>query len=427
MTQRKQTLREAAIDILQQSAKENQEPIHRGPERGSAPQPGSEVHDLGGSTSQNPAGNIDVGSRAAAASGVRAVPPGIPPQVPAEPRDSIEGKNDGARQDKDPRLELANPTMATATGAAPDPEGTADAHATISADGVTNDNPDIATDLNWDEKKGAEFHEELTAEEIEQAAAARREMVLAKIKSVSNEDYAALFAGSELSEEFKARAKTIFEAAVVARAVAVVEELERDLIKASEEAVTEIKEELEGQVGAYLDHMVSEWMETNQVAIETGLRTEITEEFLADLKALFEQHNINMPEDQVPVVEQMAARVDELTTQLNEALNTNVGLTKQLRESARHDAIKSVCEGLTATQAEKVKTLAEGVEFTTDSEYAEKLQIIKEQYFGNAVKAPATRSVMLTEASEDSTPVEDVEATPVVEAAAAAIARMKRG
>jgi hypothetical protein len=150
-------------------------------------------------------------------------------------------------------------------------------------------------------------------------------------------------------------------------------------------------------------------MNQNQIAIESGLRNEINEEFVSDLRVLFTKHNINIPEEQVNVVESLTSEVEKLTAKVNEVLNSNVELSKKLNESKKLDLVSSVCEGLTATQTEKVKTLAEGVQFTTESEYRGKLQIIREQYFPTkTVKAEtaAPNSVVINEGTEPATTVE---------------------
>jgi hypothetical protein len=388
MTTKRKTLAEAAVDVLQQSAKEGQEPMHKGPL--GAPQPAATVHDLGGATTQNPGGD-NVGQRAAAAMSQAKAPKG--PVIGNEPRH--DGPLGSHQVQNDVKAEV-QPTMATPSGKAPTAPGSEEPKPTEGSDSVV--------DTDKDEKGGKEFHEEMTPEEIAEAAAARREMVLSKIKSFSiEEDFNAIFNGSGLSPEFMTKAKTVFESAVVARAVAVVEEMEKEVLAASEEAVEEIKEEMELQVNAYLDHMVTEWMDTNAVAIESGLRNEINEEFVADLHELFMKHNINIPEEKVDVVESLTDKVTELETKLNEVLNNNVELTKRLNESKKIGLVTSVCEGLTASQTEKIKTLAEGVEFTTESEYRGKLTIIRDQYFPTKtvkVETVTNNSVVLNEGKE---------------------------
>jgi len=388
----KKTLREAAIDVLQKSAKENQEPRHEGPL--GAPQPANHIVDLGGATTQDPSGG-PVGAKAAAARTQTAAPKG--PVIGAEARH--EGPL-GSPQPQNSVTAEVKPTMATPSGNADKPSGTEERS---SETGASAD--DFKTD-----KSGKQFHEEMTAEEIAAVEAERKDAILAKVKSISvAEDIAAIFAGSNLSEEFMTRAKTIFEAAVVTRAVLVVEEMEKEIIQASEEAVTEMKVQLESQVDSYLDHMVNEWMNQNQIAIESGLKNEINEEFVADLRVLFTKHNINIPEEQVNVVESLTQEVEQLKSKVNEVLNTNVELTKKINESKKLDTVTSVCEGLTATQTEKVKTLAEGVEFTTESEYRGKIQIIRDQYFPTKTVKPETaapNSVVLNEGTEPATTVE---------------------
>lgn len=269
--------------------------------------------------------------------------------------------------------------------------------------------------------EGSEEEGELTEEE---AKAAREEMIRAKIQEMSfEEDTNALFAGSELSEDFKKKAKTIFEAAVIARAVKVVEELETGILQAAEESVEEIKEELEGNVNSYLDYVTEEWMKNNTVAIESNLRNQITEEFLGGLKKLFVEHNINLPEDQVSVVEEQQKQIEQLQSQINETLNNNIELKKQINEAKKVEMLTSVCEGLTATQVEKIKTLAEGVEFTTEGEYREKLSIIREQYF-TQVKPTAPVKAATTVVTEEA-PVITEELQGPMAAYVSAIARTK--
>ncbi|MGH7743860.1 MAG: hypothetical protein ACREQ5_03455, partial [Candidatus Dormibacteria bacterium] len=266
-----------------------------------------------------------------------------------------------------------------------------------------------------------------TAEEIEVNHQERLASIRETMKTISvEEDIKALFAGSNLSEEFKTNAKTIFEAAVVARAVVVVEQIEQDMIAASEAAVNEIREELEGNVDKYLDHMVVEWMEQNQVAIESGLKAELVEEFIDGLRTLFIEHNMNIPEDSVPVVEQLTARVEELQAKLDETLNTNIVLSKSLAKGQKAKTLVTACEGLTATQAEKLKTLAEGVEFTTEGEYAGKVKVIRDQYFSTTVKVGGKAPAVLVEAADEATAVEGSSLTGSMAAYSETITRTVR-
>jgi hypothetical protein len=202
-----------------------------------------------------------------------------------------------------------------------------------------------------------------------------------------SEDMDALFAGETLSEEFKSKATTIFEAAVSARAEEVIAATEAQLVEQFEETVEQIKEDLAAKVDDYLNYMVEEWIKENEIAIEKGLRAEIVEDFIDGLRNLFVEHYIDIPSDKVDVVEELANKVEELESALNEQINTSVEMKKEINEHKKIEAIHAVCEGLTQTQVEKMKSLAEGVEFTTEEEFADKLETIKESYFKAQVKS----------------------------------------
>ena len=201
-----------------------------------------------------------------------------------------------------------------------------------------------------------------------------------------NEDIEALMQGENLSEEFKSKAATIFEAAVMSRVEPIVEAIEAELTEEFQIAIEQVKEELAAKVDDYLNYMVEEWMKDNEIAIETGLRSEIAEEFIEGLRDLFVEHYIDIPTEKVDVVEELAARVEELESALNEQINKGVELTKEVNESKKIEAIYAACEGLTQTQVEKLKSLAEGVEFTTEEEFVGKLDVLKESYFKADIK-----------------------------------------
>lgn len=395
MTTKRKTLAEAAIDVLQASAKQGQEPMHS-----VTPAAGDTLQnkvDLGGATTKEPQGN-DVGKITAAHRPQAAAPKG--PVVKAEPRQ--EGPEGGAKGTAEGGEEDAKPPMATPGGAAP-------THGSEAADTLYSE------------------ESQPTAEEIEAARQERVNSIRETMKTLSvDEDITAMFAGSELlqSEDFRSKAKTIFEAAVFARAVMVVEKLEADIIQASEEAVEEIREEIEGRVDAYLDHMVEQWMGKNEVAIESGLRTEISEEFIEGLRNLFLEHNLDIPAEKVDVVESLTAKVEQLQAQINETLNTNVELTKQINEGKKTALIASVCEGLTATQTEKFKTLAEGVDFTTEGEYKGKLAVIREQYFSKQVNNKAVTSQMALSEGTEPAPAEVKEISGPMASLVAAMSRL---
>ena len=199
------------------------------------------------------------------------------------------------------------------------------------------------------------------------------------------EDLDALLGGENLSEEFVQKASTIFEAAVIARAEEVIAEAETELMEQFEAAIEEVKEDLAAKVDDYLNYMVEEWVKDNEIAIEKGLRSEIVEDFITGLKGLFEEHYIDIPAEKVDVVEGLTAKVEELEDALNEQIKTAVEMKKELSESKKVEAIYAACEGLTQTQVEKLKSLAEGVEFTTEEEFGTKLTTLKEGYFKSDV------------------------------------------
>jgi hypothetical protein len=212
----------------------------------------------------------------------------------------------------------------------------------------------------------------------------------------ASEDVDALLAGENLSEDFKTRAVTIFEAAVTSRAMTIAEKIEYKMQEQFEAEVELVKEELASKVDDYLNYMVQEWMEENQLAIEKGLRAEVVESFMDGLKNLFVEHYIDIPEEKVDIVGELADKVTELEEQINEQIYKNVELNKQLSEHKKVEAIYAVCEGLTQTQVEKILSLAEGVDFTTEDEFASKLETIKESYFPSSIKV-ATSSEFLEE------------------------------
>ena len=211
-----------------------------------------------------------------------------------------------------------------------------------------------------------------------------------KMKEKMAEDIDALMSGENLSEEFVSKATTIFESAVISRAEEVIAEVEEQLMEEFEVAIESIKEDLAAKVDDYLNYMVEEWMKDNEIAIESGLKAEITEEFLTGLRDLFIEHNIDIPEDKVDIVEELAAQLEATEAVLNEEIARGVQLSKDLNEQKKIEAIYTACEGLTQTQVEKMKSLAESVDFTTEEEFTTKLETLKESYFRADVKVATT-------------------------------------
>jgi hypothetical protein len=196
------------------------------------------------------------------------------------------------------------------------------------------------------------------------------------------EDVEEMFEGQDLSEEFKENATTIFEAAVTARAALEIARLDEEYETRLEESVIELKEELEANIDSYLSYVTEKWMKENQVAIESALRNEITEEFIDGLKGLFVEHYIDIPEEKVSVVESLAAKVEALESALDESITENAELKSMVLESNKQEVLDELAEGLTMSQTEKFFALAEGVHFDGDLDvYAKKLSVVKENYF----------------------------------------------
>jgi hypothetical protein len=211
----------------------------------------------------------------------------------------------------------------------------------------------------------------------------KKEMMKKKMK----EDVDALFADdSTISEEFKEKVSTIFEARVQDRVSQIEEEIETKYTSMLEEAIDDIKTDLTNKVDDYLNYVVEQWLTDNEIAIESGLRAELTEEFIAGLRNLFAEHYIDVPSEKVDLVDELAGKVEELESKLNEEIERGISYAKALVESRKNEISREVCEGLTTTQAEKIKSLAEGVEFSTEEEYKEKLETIRENYFPSGIK-----------------------------------------
>ena len=199
----------------------------------------------------------------------------------------------------------------------------------------------------------------------------------------------ALLEGEDLSEEFQAKATTIFEAAVKAKLEEEVALLEQAYAETLEERVEEIMEELASNVDDYLNYVVEQWIAENEVAVESALRSELTEDFISGLRSLFAEHYIDVPEEEVQVVEELSLTVEELEAKLNEEIQRNVELTSMLAESRKVELAATVCEGLSDTQTQKLLALVENVEYTDDESFVEKISTLRENYFPTAFKADA--------------------------------------
>ena len=198
-------------------------------------------------------------------------------------------------------------------------------------------------------------------------------------------DVNALISGEDLSEEFKEKAKTIFEAAIKSKVNQIKEALESQYVERLNEEIEEIKEEFQDRVDSYLEYVSEEWIEENQLAIEHGLKSELTESFLMGMKQLFEDHYVSIPEDKYDVVHTMVNKLDEMETKLNEQIEKNISLNKRLAESVADGIVSEISEGLTITQKEKLASLAENVEFEGENDFRERVETLKESYFPRVV------------------------------------------
>ena len=218
------------------------------------------------------------------------------------------------------------------------------------------------------------------------------------------EDVNALLGGEELSEEFKEKAKTIFEAAINAKVAEIKETLEAQYAEKLAEEVEAAKESLAERVDSYLEYVADEWFEENALAIENGLKTEMTESFLTGMKGLFEEHYVTIPEDKYDVLESMVEKLDDMETKLNEQIEKNISLNGRLAEATAGGILDQVSEGLAVTQKEKLASLSESVEFESEAQYREKLETLKESYFSG--KAPVAKTETLSEGVDNSEGVE---------------------
>ena len=238
-------------------------------------------------------------------------------------------------------------------------------------------------------KESEDTVEEVTAEG-EEVVAEEEEVIEVNVE----DDINALIAGEELSEEFEEKARTIFETAINSKVSLIKEDLEKEYAKILQEEIDSTKVELTERVDSYLEYVANEWLEENSLAVEQGLKAEMSESFLTGMKSLFEEHYVSIPEDKYDVLESMVNKLDDMEEKLNEQIEKNVGLTKRLAESKSDGILSDVSEGLAVTQKDKLASLAESVEFESETDYREKLVTLRNSYF-------PTRQVASTQ-SEDS-------------------------
>jgi len=253
-------------------------------------------------------------------------------------------------------------------------------------------------------KEEVETEEEVVAEDqtSEEEVVAEEETVeeTTALPEITDEvdiddDVNALLGGQELSEEFREKAKTIFEAALKSKVTELREAMDAHYEAKLVEEVEGMKDELVERVDSYLEYVADEWLQENALQVERGIRTEMTESFLEGMRGLFEEHYVSIPEDKYDVVESMVDKLDEMESKLNEQIEKNITITKSLSEATADGIVSEVSEGLSSTQKEKLASLAEGVGFESEESYKEKLETLKESYFKTSPKRSDTE--VLTE------------------------------
>ena len=352
------TLSESAAEILKASmSSAGKEPM----------QAGAQFKDLGGATptddystsAQSGQGDEDESITVAAERDVQMAARPAPGVAPQEPMQSLSGEPDEAVDSEEEMMDDNDAEQALAFKKILKPGETLGA-------------------MKLKEEKDEDEDEEDDAEEMKKKM--KKEMV-EKYRGSMREDVDALFNGESLSEDFRVKATLIFESAVQSRVEQIVEDVLNENDAILEAAIEEIKEEMANQVDEYLNYVVEEWVGENEVAIETGLRAELSENFIAGLKNLFEEHYVEIPEEKIDVADALAAQVAELEEAIVAIAEENEALAEEVNSGKKSKAIARVCEGLTAVQAEKMKSLAEGVEFTADGDFENKLAVLRENYF----------------------------------------------
>ena len=250
--------------------------------------------------------------------------------------------------------------------------------------------------------------EETTTDEVVAEEETTEEEVVAEEEDYKvdvEQDVQALFEGEELSEEFQTKARTIFEAAIKEKVSEIKENLQTAYEQALVEEVASVRDELTERVDAYLEYVADEWIQENQLQVESGLKTEMTESFLEGMKSLFEEHYVSVPEDKYDVLESMVDKLDEMESKLNEQIERNVALNQRLAESNSDVILADVSEGLALSQKEKLASLASNVEFESETDYREKLEKLRESYFPSTnTSAPSAHSETISEGTQVDSP-----------------------
>jgi hypothetical protein len=340
------TLSESAAEILKASMNAGKEPMAA---------PLDKVNDLGGATHDNPAGSVGEPDTDEAPK-----PGQSNTESPEKKIGSVKSKDIAKPQATDKTL---HPSLGEGSEASSEEEVIAEEEETeVTAEAELSDEELAEAKKDWMKKKVAEH------------------------KGSMKEDVDALFNGESLSEDFRVKATLIFESAVTSRVEQILEGVLADNDSVLEEAITEIKTEMADQVDSYLNYAVEQWMTENKVAIESGLRAELSEDFINGLKNLFAEHYVEIPDEKLDVAEELAARVVELEEAAAAQEAEKAALAEALNAIKKDEAIRKVCEGLTEVQIGKMKSLAESVEFTTEGDFDNKLAVIRENYFPSKVQ-----------------------------------------
>jgi len=351
------TLSESAAEILKASMSAGKEPMQK---------QDAEINDVGGATTENPGGSVGE------------------PDTEEAPKPAVNSAPGEKKFGEVKSAGLAKPAATDAT-----------LHPSLGEEAESSEEEIVAEAKAEDEEKDEDEKDD------EEAKKEMKEAWKKKAHKSMAEDVDALFNGESLSEEFRTKATTIFEAAVNARIDTIIEEMMSENDAVLSEAVDSIKNELSEQVDEYLNYVVEQWMEENKVAVEVGLRSELTEDFISGLKNLFAEHYIEIPDEKVDVAEELAVVVSELQETVTSKDETIASITEELNAAKKNESIRKICEGLTETQIAKMKSLAEGVEFTTEGEFNGKLAVIRENYFPvNKVKSEV-KTIQETTVSEE--------------------------
>ena len=261
----------------------------------------------------------------------------------------------------------------------------------VSEDEVTTDEVVAEEETTTEEGTEVVAEEETSEEEVVAEDAIEEEKIDVE------EDINALIAGEELSEEFQNKARTIFEAAIGSKVASIKEELEKSYESKLVEEVDEIKVALTERIDSYLEYVAQEWVEENHLVIENGLKTEMTESFLEGMKSLFEEHYVTIPDEKYDVLNSMVEKLDEMESKLNEQIDRNVSLNRRLAESTADVIFAEVTEGLAISSRDKLESLAEKIEFESETDYREKLETLKESYFPSHPNAQKQKTETISE------------------------------